>query len=64
MHAIEKEFYVKVIIQNISVSSTDSFFLYRRRYLFQMYILVLENCFQIVVSVLHGLLHLFVDFHF
>ena len=37
-----------------SVSSTSSFFLYRRRYLFEFYIIVLKNFHQIVVSLLYG----------
>ena len=63
MYAIEKPFYLKVLFRNISVSSTDSFFLYRRRYIFQMYILVLKNYFQVVVSVLYSF-PLFCQFSF
>ena len=43
----------KSYVSNSSVSSVDSFFfLYKRRYLFQMYIVVLNNSSRIVVSVL------------
>ena len=63
MHAIEKTFYLKVIFRNLSVSSTNSFFSYKRRYLFQIYILVLKNSFQIVMSLLYGF-PLFCSFSF
>ena len=52
MYALEKAFCLKPTYFETSVSSTDSFFLDRR--LFQMYILVLKNSYQIVVSLLYG----------